>query len=654
MAYSTLLARGAVLVSFATASAIALAAAGPLVHEDGTAVVGMDKSAPDQQVTTPAQGDTTWASYNGRLDGIRFSEANQITADNVGNLEEACRVRVGGPGPFSAGPIIIDGVMYLTTSRSTLAVNPTNCDIVWKARYEPDQREMFVHNRGAAYSDGLIIRGTGDGRLLAYDARTGREAWRIVAGNPLVGEYISSAPIAWNGMVFVGLAGGDTGIQGRMMAFDAKTGKQLWSFNTVPVAGEFGNETWAGESWKHGGGGTWSSFTLDPASGELFVPVANPAPDLNNSVRKGDNLFTNSMLVLDAKTGKRLWHYQTRPNDNHDYGVTPPAVLVTGKNGRRIAVQGSKDGFVYLIDRDSHKLIARTPVTTILNHTAQPTAEGLKACPGMTGGVEYNSPAYDPTTGAVTVGAVDWCSILMINPAQQYKAGDYYLGGSFKQDGLGSGWITSLDATTGRMRWQFHAPAPVVGAVTPTAGGVTFAGDIGGTLYAFRSTTGEVLNRIPTGGAIAGGIVSYIAQKRQYLAVTSGNISRSTWPQATGIPTLIIYRLGDGSHRASSAVAAPAAAAVAAAAPSPALVGDAMAGHGVFSGICASCHGAGGEGGAGKRLVGIGARLSEAEIAAIVRDPRSRNPQSAMPKLYPDMLSDQQVADVAAFVHSLK
>lgn len=327
-----------------------------------------DGETPNQQTHVAIEGDTDWVSFNRRLDGVRYSELDQINADNVGDLEEACRVRVSGAGPFASGLILAGGAIYFTASRATMAINPKTCDVIWKSLYKPEQKEVLLQNRGAAYLNGNIFRGTGDARLVAYDAETGAELWRQILGDPVVGEYVSAAPIGWNGMIFIGIAGGDRGIQGRMMAFDAKTGKKLWTFNTIPSPGEFGDETWPGDTWTRGGGGTWTSYSLDTVTGELFVPVANPAPDLNPRVRRGDNLYSNSVLVLDARTGKRLWHYQTIKNDSHDYGVSPAAVLVPGKDGRALVAQASKDGFVYLIDRKTHKLVARTAVTTILNH----------------------------------------------------------------------------------------------------------------------------------------------------------------------------------------------------------------------------------------------------------------------------------------------
>lgn len=585
------------------------------------------------QVRPPAPGDTDWPFFNRSIDGSRFSTLDAINADNISLLEEACRVRIAGAGPFSAGTILANGMLYTTSANATVAIEPTNCDIVWKSLYDFEEAEIYNANRGVAHLDGRVFRGTGDGRLVAYDAMTGRELWRVTAGNHSRAEYISAAPLAWEGMVFIGVAAGDLGIAGRMMAFDAATGRKLWTFNLIPAPGEFGNDTWPGDSWKTGGGGTWSSFTLDPRTGELFIPVANPAPAFDPHVRKGANLFTNSALVLDARTGRYLWHYQTRPNDNHDYGVTPPAVLLD-LAGRKLVAQASKDGYVYMIDRSSHRLVWKTPVTTILNFNADATPEGIRVCPGAKGGVEYNSPGYDPDRGLLVVGAVDWCYHLTRTDYRPYSPGNPYLGGKMDRgDPIGTGWITALDARSGKVRWRHRTPAPVIAAITPTAGGITFAGDASGLLYAFRTEDGKLLRMIQTGGAIAGGIITYRIRGTQYLAVGSGNISRSSWSGATGIPTMIVYRLAEAS---------------AAAVDLAALVPDSAHGRTVFAASCASCHGPAGQGGEGPPLAGIGARYTQQQAVAYLLDPKPR-----MPRLYPETLNAQDIADVAAYMLGL-
>lgn len=585
------------------------------------------------QVAPPAPGDTDWPYYNHTIDGSRFSELTEIDEGNVGKLEEACRVRVSGPGPFSAGTLLANGMLYTTAAQATIAIEPTNCEVIWKAIYPYEEGEIYNANRGPAFADGRLFRGTGDGRLLAYDAMTGHELWRVKAGDPKRGEYVVAAPLAWDGKVYVGVAAGDLGIAGRLMAFDQKTGARLWSFNLIPTPGEYGNDTWPGETWKHGGGGTWSTYTLDPQTGELFVPVANPAPSFDPMARKGANLFTNSALVLDARTGKYLWHYQTLPNDGHDYGVSPPGMLLE-TSGRKLLAQASKDGFVYMIDRQTHRLVWKTPVTTIFNYGAVATPEGVRVCPGAKGGVEYNGPGYDPRAGLLVVGAVDWCYHLTKTPYPPYAPGMPYVGGKMDRgDPVGTGWITALDARSGKVRWRFKTPAPVIGAITPTAAGLTFAGDASGALYAFRTADGGLLRTIQTGGAIAGGIITYRVRGQQYLAVTSGNISRSSWSGAAGVPTLILYRLPEQR----TAAVDPAS-----------LKPDLARGRQIYAMSCGACHGASGQGGEGPPLRGIAARYTQAQAVAYILDPKPR-----MPRLYPEPLGAQDVADAAAYALTL-
>jgi len=585
------------------------------------------------QAMPPAEGDTDWPFYNRTIDGDRFSPLSAINEYNVGDLEEVCRVRVSGAGPFSAGTILVNGMLFTTAARSTLAIEPTNCEILWKSIYALDQNEIYNANRGVAYRDGRLFRGTGDGRLVAYDASTGRELWRVKAADPAADEYVNAAPATFDGLVFIGIAAGDLGIAGRMMAFDAKTGAKVWTFNIIPRPGEFGNDSWPGETWKSGGGGTWSSYTIDPRTGELFIPVANPAPTFDAAVRRGANLFTGSTLVLDARTGRYVWHFQGRPNDNHDYGMTPPPILLSS-GGRNMVVQASKDGFVYAIDRKTRKLAWKAPVTTILNHNVDPTPEGVRVCPGAKGGVEYSSPAYDPRQGVLVVGAVDWCYRLSSASYGPHVPGNPYLGGKMDRgDPVGTGWITALNADTGKLRWRFKTPAPVIGAITPTAGNITIAGDASGLLYLFRTSDGTLLRTIRTGGAIAGGIITYQIRGQQYVAVSSGNVSRSSWSGATGIPTQIIYRLKGNAARTDN----------------PAdLTPDADRGRTVFAGNCAVCHGARGQGGEGPPLQTLGTRYTQAQMVAYLIDPRP-----PMPRLYPDTLNAQDVADVAAFARTL-
>jgi len=479
--------------------------------------------------------------------------------------------------------------------------------------------------------------------MLAYCLATARELWKTVVGDGAAGELLDAAPLAWNGLVFMGVSGGDFGIRGRMLAFDATTGKPVWQFNLIPSPGEQGSETWPGNSYEHGGGGTWTSFALDPQTRELFVPVSNPAPSFDGDTRQGANLYTGSLVVLDAITGSLRWYYQVRAHDEHDYGVTAPPLLYSTSSGRKLVAFGIKDGFVYGIDRAAHKLVFKTAVTTIKNHDLKPTPAGVEICPGVLGGVEWNSPALDSLHSALVVGANDWCSKLRSAP-QEYERGKLFTKGTVEMLGRPSGTITSLDAGSGKIRWQRRTPNGVVSAVLPTAGGVVFVGDLNGTLYVLRSEDGEVLKTFETGGALAGGIVTYTVAEQQYVAVVSGNISRSTFG-AVGIPTLIVYALQ--SRPGSGAAAATRE-------EHPTSVHDGMSsdstGAARYAQLCAGCHGAHGEGSLGPSLAGIAGKLSRDQTIDRIKHP----PDDRMPTLYPNTLSDEDVFAITAYIRSFQ
>ncbi|MDQ6924797.1 MAG: PQQ-binding-like beta-propeller repeat protein, partial [Candidatus Eremiobacteraeota bacterium] len=496
--------------------------------------------------------DAGWASYNGTLDGERFAAPAQLTPQNVAGLKPVCQVRLGEKGPLQSGPLVVGDTLFVTTGHTTVAVNAATCALLWRQTHPPKSPDVYPVNRGAAYLAGRLFRGTPDGRLLALDARTGQVLWDVPVGDPHLGGFTSSAPIAWHGLVFIGLAGGDWGIRGRVMGFDAATGKERWRFYTVPMGKEPGARSWHRPATAaRGGGATWTSYTLDTAAAELFVPVGNPAPDFAPQARPGDNLYTNAVVVLDANSGALKWHYQLIANDGLDYdlGAAPMlynAGLVPSGGGQRVAL-GSKDGHVYAVDRASHQRLFKTAVTTVSAPPTPPTRKGVHACPGPLGGVEWNGPAYDPRTKLIYAGAVDWCGTYTTATKEalaRHKPGMLYYGGSYTPapGDTASGWLTALDAQTGQVQWQFHAPQPIVAGVTPTAGGLVFTGDLAGTFYAFDAASGKALFTYPTRGAIAGGVITYATGGEQYVATTSGNISRTTFRTA-GSPTVIVFGL---------------------------------------------------------------------------------------------------------------
>jgi alcohol dehydrogenase (cytochrome c) len=499
-----------------------------------------------------ASASAGWAGYGNSLDGQRFAALNQIDTGNVSRLKRVCELRLGEEGPFQTGPVVIGATMFLTTTHTTVAMNATNCTLRWRLIDSTARQDPALLNRGLGYLDGRLFRGMPGARLAAIDTASGKVLWEERVGEPAVGEFLSSAPAAWRGLVFAGLAGGDFGIRGRVMGYSAASGNERWRFNTIPMGRERGAASWQiPKTAERGGGGMWTSYTLDTLTGELFVPVGNPAPDFAPGARPGDNLFTNSLVVLDAKSGALKWWYQVTPSDGHDYDLAAPPMLYSTRTGDRRVALGSKDGHVYSIDRRTHRLVFKTPVTTISNADKRPTPQGVRSCPGPLGGVQWNGPAFDPPTGTIYVGAVDWCATFRIQETQ-HRPGEPYMGGVHTHDPVDSarGWLVALDGERGTIRWKVQTPAPVVAGVTPTSGGLLFTGDLAGNFYALDKRTGTVRFTTSTGGAIAGGVISYAVDGKQYVATTSGNVSRTAF-QTTGSPRIIVMAIGTpfASHR---------------------------------------------------------------------------------------------------------
>ncbi len=538
-----------------------------------------------QEATPGAQ----WLSYNNQLDGQRFSPLKEITPTNAAQLGEVCRVQIDGPTSLHSDLIVVDGIIYTGTGRETVALDATTCAVRWRFSYTPDDPRGSPSTRGVAVMNGRVFRGTGDARLIALDAATGKLLWKTVIGAPQIGESAGAAPLAWGGIVYMGISGSESGVRGRVMAFDAGTGRELWRFNTIPMGHERGADTWQRPlTAKTGGGGIWGAMTLDVTAGELFVPVGNPWPDIDNGYRPGTNLFTDSIVVLDARTGALKWWHQGTPGDWMDLDMVAPPVLYRIAGPRDYLVFAGKDGYVTAVDRDSRRQLFRVPVTTIEPGPKVATAAGTRMCPGYAGGVEWNGPAYDSLNHALVTGAVDACFIVKLGTTQ-YAPGAVNFGGSVEPVGPTTGWITSIDSVTGKLRWKYHTDKPVVAGITPTAGGVTFAGDLAGTLYVFDSSSGAVVRKIRTGGALAGGLVTYETGGRQYVAFADGNVSRNAFG-ALGVPSVVIMALHPSSVAGAAAIGATTAAA-APAANGPAGTADLAAGNRLYSQVCVACHG---------------------------------------------------------------
>jgi PQQ-dependent dehydrogenase (methanol/ethanol family) len=565
-----------------------------------------------------------WPSVNNRLDGQRFSPLKEITPANASQLEEVCRIQIDGPTSFHAGLVVVDGVIYTNTGLETVAIDATTCALRWKHTYVPEEARFSPSSRGLAVLNGRVFRGTGDARLIALDAATGKLLWKTVIGAPGLGESATATPLAWGGVVYMGISGSELGARGRVMAYDADTGRELWRFNTIPMGKETGSETWKRpKSAKTGGGGVWGAMSLDVTTGELFVPVGNPWPDIDKAYRPGSNLFTDSIVVLDARTGALRWWHQVTPEDWEDKDLVAAPVLYRGDQARDILAFAGKDGFVRGIDRDTHQEIFHTPVTTIETRPDSPTTSGVRTCPGYAGGVEWNGPTLDALNNTLVTGSVDVCFIVKLGTTK-YSPNVASFGGTVEPDGPATGWITAVDSETGAVRWKYHAEKPVVAGVTPTAGGVIFTGDLHGNFLVFNSKTGELVHKAQTGGAMAGGVVTYDVGSRQYVALASGNVSRNAFG-ALGIPSVVVMALGTQNAAAEARRAR---------------------GRKVYEQVCSSCHGPDGKLVAGHDLGTLKSRRERADALAYIKDPKP-----PMPKLYPSLLDEHSMEDVLSYIY---
>ncbi len=652
-----------------------------------------------------------WLTNGGTLSNQRYSPLDEIDTDNVGDLKGVWMTDLKGSGVAAkysaeAQPIVYQGVMYVPTGADDVfAVDVKSGRILWQYEGKLEQTISTVCcgwlSRGVALGDGKVYLGRLDGKLVALDQKTGKVAWETAVGRWQDGFTLTHAPLYYDGMVIVGGSGGEFSLRGRVAAFDAKTGKQKWRFWTIPGPGETGHDTWPqdNEAWKTGGAPVWQTPAVDPELGLLYFSTGNASPDLNGSKREGDNLFTASIVAIEAKTGKYRWHYQQVHHDIWDYDGPSPVVLfdVDGKKG---LAQASKTGWLYLLDRETGEPLLPIPEKPVPQLASQKTAKTqpipsyppfipqtvtddhlqnvgqlklngpLKnlpvkranemytpfddkaitvVVPGPQGGTNWQPTSYNPETEMFYVCAQAAFSGLVLSheavpPGKQGSVAD--LGGSFVTTGFGDhpGYFTAIDAKTGEIEWQKHWPTESCysGSVT-TGGGLVFVGRNGGDLEAYDAETGEgPLWSFQTGAGANSTATVFEQDGTQYLAFLAGGNALAATKHGDN---LWLFSL-DGTMEEVAAGGEGEGTGHAGETPSePTSGADATAGKAVWADNCSGCHGLAGTGGNGGPSL---ASNPNAADTAKVKE-QVTNGGGGMPA-FKDTLTEKQIDDVTAYV----
>ncbi|MEP7273488.1 MAG: PQQ-binding-like beta-propeller repeat protein, partial [Acidobacteriota bacterium] len=528
-----------------TVSTVSTVSSGP--SPDG---VQPTQAGPSQaELNAAATNTSDWLHSNHDYGGQRYVDLKQINARNASSLRPVCMYQAGDTRALHTNPIVYKGVIYITTTQSTIAIDATTCKAKWRYDRRPKALEVHPPNRGAAIKDGRLVRATTDGFLFALDMATGKVLWekKLISTEKNEGSF-NGAPVIFDDLIILGVGISEQGVKGWLAAYKLQDGSPVWKFNTIPNKDEPGAETWGPEdTLTKGGGAVWAPMSLDPVQGLLYVPVANPAPDFYGVIRPGLNLYTNSMVVLEVRTGKLKWYYQATPHDTHDYDITQVSPLFTlqiGDKQRKLVAVSGKDGLLHVLDRDTKEHLYQVPITTRKNADTEITKEGLHTCPGVLGGSQWNGPAFNPRTGMLYVPAVDWCGVFKRADEVRFVMGQLYMGGSHQADppDQARGWLTAIDAATGKIAWKYESKKPMLSAVTTTSGDVVFAGELTGDFMTLDARDGKVLYRFNTGGPMNGGLISYAINNKQYVAAVSGSAT-GFWPAAPGSSTIIIFAL---------------------------------------------------------------------------------------------------------------
>ena len=503
-----------------------------------------------------------WLTYSGTYMSQRYTTLDQITRNNVDELELKWVFQAQSLEAFEATPLVVDGVMYLTEAPNTaLALDASTGRPFWRYQYDPsgESRPCCGRvNRGLALLGNTLFMATIDAELIALNATTGEPIWQTTVGDPGLGYAMTLAPLAIDDKVIVGVAGGEYGIRGYIAAYDAATGEEVWKFYTIPGPGEPGHETWegGGDAWMHGGASVWLTGSYDPELNLTYWGIGNPGPDWNPAQRPGDNLYSDSVVALDADTGELAWHFQFTPNDDYDYDSVQIPVLVDLEtddiSSGRLMLWANRNGFYYVLDRTNGEFLRGTQFVRVnwatgLDEAGRPieTPQGPEAVtyPGVQGGTNWYSPSYSPSTEVFYVQAWENYGTIFRPIEVEYEPGRIFGGGQLGgpvpgapnlpgfgrqpinnwTEAVGNGAILALDARTGEQVWRFAMTDIGHSGILTTASDVLFTGNREGLFFALDATDGELLWQQRLGGQGNNGPMSYAIDGEQFIATAMGN-----------------------------------------------------------------------------------------------------------------------------------
>jgi alcohol dehydrogenase (cytochrome c) len=513
-----------------------------------------------ERILRADQEPHNWLTYSGSFASQRHTRLTQITPQNAANLELQWVFQSRSLEKYEATSIVADGVLYTVQApNDVIALDATTGRVFWTYSHNPSPQSRPCCgrvNRGVAILGDTLFMATIDARLIAIDARSGRPLWNVaVAGaKPESGYAFTLAPLVIKDKVIVGTAGGEYGIRGFIAAFDARTGNEAWRFYTIPGEGEPGNETWEGDSWKTGGAPIWMTGSYDPESNLTYWGIGNPGPDWNGDNRGGDNLYSNSVVALDADTGTLKWHFQFSPHDEFDFdAVQVPVLADISWRGRptKVMLWANRNGYFYVLDRTSGDFLLGKPFVDVnwasrLDERGRPirvpgmvpTREGTLITPGNQGGTNWYSPSFSPQTGLFYIPSWVNYTTQYVKQDVEYVEGRTFGGGAprgtapgaragqllnFAKEDEGYGAVRAIDPQTGDLKWEFKMTDFTDAGVLTTASNVLFSGGREGYFFALDARTGALLWKATLGGRVVSGPMSYSVGGRQYVAVAAGN-----------------------------------------------------------------------------------------------------------------------------------